>query len=115
MLERLSADAAPHKQAENGLTIIASQALHGFFYACFFAGAYIYVGRLAGTDVRHSAQTVCGIIILGFGPVIAAPFRDMPAKVLINPQGAINYSLLWYTLSAVGLITGIAFALFFRD
>ena len=53
--------------------IVASQFLHGFCYACFFAVGYIYVDRLAEKDVRHSAQTVFGIIILGVGPVVAAP------------------------------------------
>ena len=32
--------------------------------------AYIYVDKIAEDDVRHSAQTVFGIIILGGGPVI---------------------------------------------
>ena len=51
--------------------IVASQFLHGFCYACFFAVAFIYVDRIAEDDVRHSAQTVFGIIILGVGPVVA--------------------------------------------
>ena len=50
--------------------MVLSQALHGICYAFFFAAAYIYVDRIADEDVRHSAQTVFGIIILGGGPVI---------------------------------------------
>ena len=49
---------------------VASQALHGVCYACFFAAAYIYTDRVAPEDVRHSAQTVFGILILGGGPVL---------------------------------------------
>ena len=50
--------------------LVGSQFLHGICYACFFAGAFIYTDRVAPPDVRHSAQTVFGIIILGGGPVL---------------------------------------------
>ena len=50
--------------------MIVSQAFHGFCYAFFFAAAYVYVDKLAEEDVRHSAQPVFWIIILGGGPVI---------------------------------------------
>jgi nucleoside transporter len=95
--------------------IVASQALHGFCYACFFAVAYIYVDRLAEPDVRHSAQTVFGIIILGVGPVLAAPFLGLLASLFTGADGALDYSALWRTLSAIGLATAIGFAVLFRD
>lgn len=53
--------------------VVASQALHGVCFACFYATAFIYVERVAPNDVRHSAQTVFGIIILGLGPLLAGP------------------------------------------
>ncbi|HVR28323.1 MAG TPA: MFS transporter [Thermoanaerobaculia bacterium] len=95
--------------------IVASQALHGFCYACFFAVAYIYVNRLAEPDVRHSAQTVFGIIILGVGPVLAAPFLGLLASLFSGTDGALDYAALWRTLSVVGLVTAIGFAALFRD
>ena len=95
--------------------IIASQALHGFCYACFFAVAYIYVDRLAEPDVRHSAQTVFGIIILGVGPVLAAPFLGLLARLFTGADGTLDYASLWRTLSVVGLVTAIGFAALFRD
>jgi nucleoside transporter len=94
--------------------IVASQALHGLCYACFFAVAYIYVDRLAEPDVRHSAQTVFGIIILGVGPVLAAPFLGFLAGQF-STGGSLDYSALWRTLSAIGLLTAIGFAALFRD
>ncbi|MCH7959711.1 MAG: MFS transporter [Candidatus Hydrogenedentes bacterium] len=95
--------------------IIASQALHGFCYACFFAAAFIYVDRIAPEDVRHSAQTVFGIIILGLGPVIAAPFLGFLSTTFSDEAGVLNYSGLWYTLSGVALVTTVLFLAFFRD
>ncbi len=53
--------------------MVVSQAFHGICYAFFFAGAYIYVDKIADEDVRHSAQTVFGIIILGGGPSCRYP------------------------------------------
>ncbi len=53
--------------------VIASQALHGVCFACFYATAFIYVDRVSPVDVRHSAQTLFGIVILGVGPLLSAP------------------------------------------
>src|SRR5207253_2846907 len=53
----------------SAVAIVAAQALHGVCYGCFFAAAYMYVEHVAPADIRHSAQTVFGIIILGLGPV----------------------------------------------
>ncbi|MGI8905464.1 MAG: MFS transporter [Candidatus Sumerlaeaceae bacterium] len=95
--------------------IVISQALHGFCYACFFAAAYIYVDRIATSDIRHSAQTVFGIIILGIGPVLSAfvlPALLSAAKMF--PQMS-SYSFLWYSLAAIALVTGVLFAAFFRE
>ncbi len=51
--------------------VVASQALHGVCFACFYAAAFIYVDRVAPAHVRHSAQTVFGVILLGIGPALA--------------------------------------------
>ena len=95
--------------------VVASQALHGFCFSCFFATAFIYVDRIADIDVRHSAQTVFGIIILGIGPVIAAPTLDFLTKNFKMGDGTLNYSALWYTLAAIALVTTIFVGVVFRD
>ena len=93
--------------------IVLSQAFHGFCYAFFFAAAYIYVDKIADEDVRHSAQTVFGIIILGGGPVIggwlSGYLQDKYTTI------SFDYSQFWYTLSIIGLITVIFFFSFFRE
>ena len=95
--------------------IVASQALHGLCYACFFAAAFIYVDRIAEPDVRHSAQTVFGIVILGLGPVLAAPVLQVLSEAFTNEAGVLDYSALWYSLSAMALLTMLAFGALFRD
>jgi Nucleoside H+ symporter. len=60
---------------------IFSQLLQGVCYAGFSASAYMYVDKIAEDDIRNSAQTVYGIIILGWGPMLAAPLGGVEAKI----------------------------------
>ena len=94
--------------------MVLSQAFHGICYAFFFAGAYIYVDKIADEDVRHSAQTVFGIIILGGGPVIGGWLSGYLQETFTQ-AGLFDYSPFWYTLSAVGFVTALffGFLLFF--
>ena len=94
--------------------IVASQAFHGFCYAFFFAAAFIYVDKLADEDVRHSAQTVFGIIILGGGPVIGGWLSGYLQNIY-TVENIFNYSNFWYTVSAIGLATMVFFYAFFRE
>ena len=94
--------------------MIASQAFHGFCYAFFFAAAYVYVDKIAEEDVRHSAQTVFRIIILGGGPVIGGWLSGfLQSHYTIN--GAFDYSNFWYTLSAIGLVATTVFYFSFKE
>jgi len=94
---------------------VFSQALHGMCYACFFASAFMYVDRIADVDIRNSAQTVFGIIILGVGPVFAGPFLGFLGNVF-GEQGVVtNFAGMWFTLAAIALITTVAFSIAFRD
>ena len=93
--------------------MIISQAFHGFCYAFFFAAAYIYVDKLADEDVRHSAQTVFGIIILGGGPVIGGWLSGYLQNIYTLDE-VFNYSDFWYTLSLIGLLTTIFFYFSFQ-
>ena len=94
--------------------IVASQAFHGFCYAFFFAAAFIYVDKLADEDVRHSAQTVFGIIILGGGPVIGGWLSGYLQNIY-TVENIFNYSNFWYTVSAIGLATTVFFYALFRE
>ena len=94
--------------------IVASQAFHGFCYAFFFAAAFIYVDKLADEDVRHSAQTVFGIIILGGGPVIGGWLSGY-LRNIYTVENIFNYSNFWYTVSAIGLATMVFFYALFRE
>ncbi len=95
--------------------IVSSQLLHGLCYACFFAASFIYVDRIADDDVRHSAQTVYGIMILGGGPVLGGLLSGKLGKMFTLASGELDYSSFWYTIAAIGLVTALMFVTLFRD
>ena len=94
--------------------IVVSQVFHGFCYAFFFATAYIYVDKLADQDVRHSAQTVFGIIILGGGPVIGGWLSGY-LQNMYTVDNVFSFSNFWYTLSAIGLVATTFFLMLFQE
>jgi len=94
--------------------IVASQGLHGVCFACFYAGAFLYVEHLAEKDVRASAQTLIGIV-LGIGPVLGGLLSARLAAQFTGADGAIDYSPFWYTVSAIGVVATVLLAGFFRD
>ena len=54
--------------------VVASLSLHGFCYVFFFTAAYIYVDNIAPKDIRHSAQGLIAVIILGLGNFLGSLF-----------------------------------------
>lgn len=94
---------------------VFSQILHGLCYACFFASAFMYVDRIADDDIRNSAQTVFGIIILGVGPMIAGPFLGLLGNVFGKAGVVTNFAGMWFTLAAIALFTAALVAFAFRD
>lgn len=95
--------------------LVASQALHGICYACFFASAYIYTDRVAPPDVRHSAQTVFGILILGGGPVIGGWLSGVLQAQHTLADGSVDFGGLWRVVALIGLATTVFFAGLFRE
>ena len=94
---------------------VASQALHGICYACFFAGAFIYADRIAPPDIRHSVQTVFGIVILGGGPVLGGILSGWLADHYVLAGGGVDFASLWRIVAFLGLATAIGFFAFFRE
>ena len=94
--------------------MVSSQALHGICYACFFAAAYIYTDTVAPPDVRHSAQTVFGILILGGGPVLGGILSGVLQERYMTAAG-VDFGALWRVVSLIGLFTALFFFVFFRD
>ena len=78
--------------------------LHGFNYGFFFAGSFLLVERISSADIRHSAQTVYGIIILGLGPVLAGLYNGQLAKMFTNAENVTDYKGVWFTQAGIAAI-----------
>ncbi len=95
---------------------LLSNALHGLCYGFFFAGAYIYVERVAPKDARHSAQTVFGIIILGVGPVLAGFYNQWLSSIGRESAGTVeNWAGIWWAQAVVGAVCAAAVLIAFRS
>ena len=93
--------------------VIAAQALHGFCFGCFIAAAFMYVERVSPVDIRHSAQAVLGIVILGIGPVLAGPFSGFFDRFK-QPGGIDDYIAFWWAVAGFALLAALLLMLFFR-
>lgn len=98
---------------ETSLVAVGAMALHGLCYGFFFAGAYVYIDRVCAKDIRHSAQTVFGIIILGLGPVLAGLYNEWLSS-FAKVDGVVVWKKLWFVQSAIGLGSAGLVALAFR-
>jgi nucleoside transporter len=95
--------------------VIASNLVHGFAYAFFFATVYIFVDENFPKDVRSSAQGLFNLLILGLGPFAAGFLWNWLAGLFTDPATKqMNYSRLFLFPMAFGLFAAALLALFFH-
>lgn len=94
--------------------IVASQALHGLCFACFYAAGFIYVDRMAPADAKHSTQTIFGLICFGIGPLAGGILTGSLAKWCTSDK-VLNYSQFWLAAAAIGLAGFALLAIQFKD
>lgn len=95
--------------------IVASQALHGPCFACFYAAGFIYVDRMAPVDIRHSVQTLFGLMCFGIGPLTAGQLNGLMAAWCTASDGVLDYEKFWYASAAIGITGLIVLVTLFRD
>ena len=57
--------------------VISSMILHGLAYAFFFDAAFIYINKVASTDIRGSAQGLFVTVTLGLGLFAGTQFTGV--------------------------------------
>jgi cyanate permease len=101
--------------------VIATNLVHGFAYACFFATVYIFVDDNFPKDVRASAQSLFNLMILGIAQFVAnflwGKLGDVFTKKMIV-DGAevikIDYNTLFLVPLGVSIFGAVLLALFFH-
>ena len=102
--------------SDTGVVIaVVSQAMHGFSFACFFACAFIYIDRVCTEDIRHSAQAVFGIALIGIGPMLSGPVLTVLTRVFGDGAAITNFPGMWGTLSGIALVATFILFTLFRD
>lgn len=95
-------------------TVQGAMLLHGLNYGFFFAGSFLYVEKIAPKNIRHSAQTVFGIIILGAGPVMAGFYNGLFDRFK-DASDAQQYGQFWWTQSALAVVAMLVILVLFRQ
>jgi len=106
-----------------GWLVIASLALHGFCYVFFFTAAYIYVDSIAPKDIRHSAQGLIAMIILGLGSFLGSLFcgwvQNLFTTTTLNAAGEavkmVNWRGTFLVPAGLTLLCLTVFLVFVRD
>jgi nucleoside transporter len=103
--------------------VYASLALHGFCYVFFFTAAYIYVDTIAPKDIRHSAQGLIAMIILGVGSYLGSLFvgwvQTLFTSTAVNAAGEAVKTVDWRGIflvpATLTIVCLIIFLAFFRE
>jgi nucleoside transporter len=93
--------------------VVASNVVHGFCYAFFFASVYIFVDKHFPKDARASAQGLFNFLILGLGPFVGSLLWGWLGDVYRTPDG-IDFSKLFLVPAALGLVAAVVLFIGFR-
>ena len=93
--------------------VVASNVVHGFCYAFFFATVYIFVDECFPKDARASAQTLFNLLILGLGPFLGNLMWGKLADLLTTADG-IDFRLLFLAPTALAIVAALTLLVGFR-
>jgi nucleoside transporter len=94
--------------------VIASLALHGLCYVCFFTVSQIYVNEVAGPDIRASAQGLITFATLGAGLYVGSLFAGA-VKDFYTVDNVVDWSKIFTVPLVLTLLCAIVFTMAFRD
>ena len=97
--------------------VILSLTLHGIAFACFFTTAILYIEQMFPSEVRHTAQTVFGIVLFGLGPALAGPYSELFDRFTKQTAAGVipDFRVIWWTQAAIAAVSAVAILAFFRQ
>jgi len=93
--------------------VISSLLFHGLGYTFFFFVGQMYVDRVAGPDIRASAQALIAVVTLGFGNFIGTQITGVVMD-LFKKDGKFQWRPVFLVPCVLTVACAIAFILFFR-
>jgi nucleoside transporter len=94
--------------------VIASQALHGLAYGFFFVGGQIYTDRVAGKDIRASAQSLMVLATAGVGMLLSSLIAG-PVVDYFKEGNVVNWRMVFLVPVAITVVGALTFIAFFRE
>lgn len=94
--------------------VIASLALHGFCYVFFFTVAFIYVDTVAPKDIRHSAQSLITVVVLGLGNYVGSWFAGW-VQTHFTSGNVTNWTGVFLVPVALTVACALAFLFSFKE
>lgn len=95
--------------------VLASLALHGFCYVFFFTAAFIYIDQIAPKDIRHSAQSLITLILLGFGNYLGALFSGLVQSIFTSADQGTNWTGVFLVPFFLTMLCAVGFVIFFKE
>lgn len=93
--------------------VIASMAFHGLAYAFFFDAAFIYVNRVAPSDIRGSAQSLYTMATLGIGLFLGTQFTGIVMD-RFRQDGHFRWRPIFLVPCLLLSLCAVAFVVLFR-
>ena len=93
--------------------VVASNIVHGFCYAFFFATVYIFVDEYFPKDARASAQVLFNLLILGLGPFLGNLLWGRLADSLTSEAG-IDFRSLFLAPTVLAIVAALVLFIGFR-
>ncbi len=87
--------------------VVASNVVHGFCYAFFFASVYIFVDENFPKDARASAQGLFNFLILGIGPFFGSLLWGRIGDTYRTAAGTMDYSKIFLFPAGVGILAAL--------
>lgn len=94
--------------------VVASLALHGFCYVFFFTVAFIYVDKVASEDIRHSAQGLIALVVLGLGNYFGSLFAGL-IQTYFTVNKVTNWTGVFIVPVVLTTLCAVAFLLLFKE
>jgi len=98
--------------------VVLSQGLHGLAYGFFFVGGQMYTDRVAGRDIRASAQSFTVLATAGVGMLLSSLIAGPVVDAFSTGQGVnrvTDWSAVFLVPVSITLVGAIVFMLAFRE
>jgi nucleoside transporter len=98
--------------------VVLSQGLHGLAYGLFFVGGQMYTDRVAGKDIRGSAQSFMVLATAGIGMLLSSLVAGPVVSAFSEGEGeqrVTNWTNVFLVPVIITLVGATVFLLFFRE